>query len=567
LLIPIFISTILKYETLADFVLLATIMKDKNIITGNFKINFTPLAGVVSICLALFFALFTFHSETQARQSPSGNNDNKNSESNSNTNASPVNTNTNSASASSSQDNASGNQNTERVSNLNETLDQKMKDLSEIESKIQTYGKLVEMKQSEQKTLNNQIGVIDNQIEQTKEEIKKSQKDIEITDIEIQQLELKISEQTESLKQKQTALKVLLNELYRKDEKDMLEVLLSYSGISSFIQEIAYTEQANQRVFNKLQEINSLRKDLELKQQVEKEKHDMIKTEIEKKNDRTAYLQGEQDSRETLLSDTQGEEERYQGLLKRFEEEKQTLLGDLDELSASKSSEMDSTRSHQPKPTSGLASTDWYFSQRDSRWGASSIGFSNTKMSKYGCAVTCVSMILRYHGVEINPGILAHQPIFSNDLIVWPDQWQFVKRIGGYSHGNINWDTVDKEIADHNPVIVFVRANGRGAGHYVVVHHKDNNGKYVVHDPYWGSNIYLDSTRENISVLYGSSTSVDQMIIYHSLKRSGEYNPPPDNPVANVATNANENKNSPASGNSNKNSNANGNSNKNKNNK
>ena len=122
----------------------------------------------------------------------------------------------------------------------------------------------------------------------------------------------------------------------------------------------------------------------------------------------------------------------------------------------------------------------------------------------------------------MDPGLLARQPIFSRDLIVWPGVWQHVKRVSSYSHGNLDWDVVDQEIENRNPVIIFVRANGRGAGHYVVVHHKDNNGKYVVHDPMWGPNIFLASTKENIGILYGSSTSSDQMIIYHNTKRSGE---------------------------------------------
>lgn len=479
-------------------------------------------------------------------------NSNTNQNTNKNSNAN-VNVNTN---ANLNPIDNSGSQNTERVSNLDETLDQKKDDLDKIEAKIDTYSKLVEVKQDQQKTLANQIEVYDSQIEMTKEEIKKAEKDIEITDLDIQELTLKVDEQTELLKKKQSALKVLLNDLYRKDNKNLLEVLLSYTGISSFIQEIAYTEQANQRVFNKLQEINDIRKDLQSKKETEVKKQQELEENRQKKMQKTFVLEGEQSSKEKLLTDTQGEESRFQELLKRVEEEKQTLLGDIEELSASIPGGLDSTISHQPKPTSGLAATDWYFSQRDPRWGGSDIGHSNTKMSKYGCAVTCVAMVLRYHGVSMDPGILARQPIFSNDLIVWPDVWQNVKRIGGYSHGNISWETVEQEIKNRNPVIIFVRANGRGAGHYVVVHHKDKNGKYVVHDPYFGANIYLDSTRENIGVLYGSSTSIDQMIIYHNSKREGEA-PPPENSNINSNSNTNTNANANSNSNSNKNKNKN----------
>jgi len=83
------------------------------------------------------------------------------------------------------------------------------------------------------------------------------------------------------------------------------------------------------------------------------------------------------------------------------------------------------------------------------------------------------------------------------------------------SHGNIDWDTVDKEIKNNNPVIVFVKSTKKGAGHYVVIHSKDKNGEYVVHDPYWGSNIFLNSTRAYVSALYGGGTTIDQMIVYH----------------------------------------------------
>ena len=203
-------------------------------------------------------------------------------------------------------------------------------------------------------------------------------------------------------------------------------------------------------------------------------------------------------------------------MLTRVEEQRQTILGDIGDLSLQKEGELSDARAHQKRPKSGLASTSWYFSQRDSRWGSDNIGLSRTKMENYGCAVTSVAMVLRYHGVSIDPGFLAKQKIFSHDLIVWPSSWQGIERIGSTAHGNIDWDVIDDELKRDNVVIVFIRANGRGAGHYVVVHHKDKEGRYIDHDPYWGPNIFLDSTRENIGILYSSGTSIDQMIVYHS---------------------------------------------------
>lgn len=461
------------------------------------------------------------------------------------------NSNQNANTNTSTETNQNSNQNSAREENVSETLEEKREDLSKIEEKIRTYEKILEIKRLEQNTLSSQVELIDGQIGKTQEEIKKYEQEIKIAESEIEKLNLEIEKQDKLVKAKKEALKILINDLYKKEKRGVIEILLTYSGISSFIQEIAYSEQANQKFTEKLKEINGIKIDLENKRAEQDQKRKDQESSRTKSLQKAQYLEGEQTSKEKMLSETAGEESKYQEMLKRFEAEKETLLGDLDELSSSKSGELNIAQSNQAKPTSGLASTDWYFSQRDSRWGGDNIGFSNTKMSKYGCAVTSVSMVLKYHGVSITPGLLARQPIFSNDLIVWPEVWQFVRRVGGYSHGNIDWKVVDQELGDHNPVIIFVRANGRGAGHYVVVHHKDDDGKYVVHDPYWGPNIFLNSTRENIGVLYGSNTSIDQMIIYHNTKRSPGDLPAIDATQNNVNSNKNSNKNKNANKNQN----------------
>ena len=141
-------------------------------------------------------------------------------------------------------------------------------------------------------------------------------------------------------------------------------------------------------------------------------------------------------------------------------------------------------------------------------------------MKSYGCAVTSVSMVSTYYGGRITPGALADKPIFSWDLINWDmSSWKGCQiKINpnyGYSHGNINWKVVDSEINKKNPVIVYIKKTNGGGGHYVVIHHKTSNGKYVVHDPYFGPNIYLDTSRSLVGKMGNDSgTTIDQMIVY-----------------------------------------------------
>ena len=68
---------------------------------------------------------------------------------------------------------------------------------------------------------------------------------------------------------------------------------------------------------------------------------------------------------------------------------------------------------------------------------------------------------------------------------------------------------------DDLPVIVFIKGSG-SKGHYVVIHgYDDKNDDFVVHDPYWGSNLLLGTSKKIVKSIYGSA-SIDQMIVYKS---------------------------------------------------
>ena len=394
-------------------------------------------------------------------------------------------------------------------------IQEKQEQIEDLQKKAESYRQMIEMKQGKAQTLQNQIRLMESQIANLVKEIADLQKDIDKTEAEISKLSLQIKEKEKDIEIKKEILAGVIQSYYEINQDSLVEFFLRGVNLSDFLSQSDYSLQTSVKidevltaVINAKEDLNNDKKELQKKNDEQKERQGKI---IEKKRS----LDSEQASKEALLIQTQGEEQKYQELLARVEEQKQELLGDIAELSRERSSELAAVEATLEKPKSGLASTSWYFSQRDSRWADQHIGFSNTLMKNYGCAVTAVAMVFRYHGVDIDPGILAQQPIFYHDLIVWPQSWKGVNLASTTNHGNIDWDTVDKEIKNKNPVIVFVKSTKKGAGHYVVIHSKDKNGEYVVHDPYWGSNIFLNSTRAYVSALYGSGTTIDQMIVYH----------------------------------------------------
>lgn len=394
-------------------------------------------------------------------------------------------------------------------------IQDKQQQIEDLEQKAENYRQMIELNQNKAQTLGNQIKLMEGQISSLERDVASIQQKIDSTEQDINSLSAQIETKRKDIEGQKIVLGQLLQAYYENDQDTLAEMLLKNSSFSEFMNQTEYISQTGTKVDEILSSITDAKNILEgAKKQLES-KNEQQKEQRGNITQKKMALDGEQASKEQLLADTNGEEQKYQQLLQRVEQQKQSLLGDIDELSQQKSSDLAAVEATLKKPKSGLASTSWYFNQRDSRWGDQGIGYSNTLMKSYGCAVTAVAMVFNYHGENINPGTLAKQPIFSHDLIVWPKSWKGTNLVSSTGHGNIDWNVVDQELKNKNPVIVFVRSTKRGAGHYVVVHDKDKNGDYVVHDPYWGANIFLSSTRAYVGALYGSGTTVDQMIIYH----------------------------------------------------
>jgi len=396
------------------------------------------------------------------------------------------------------------------------------KECLELEEKAEAYEKIVQLKQKQKSALGNQIDNLDGQIRSTQTEIQGNKQKIGELNGEIQELNRKIDQKKVLLDDQKELLKNILRAYYENSQEDQLSLMIRSGGFAAYMNQGDYLSQTGSKIKEALLNIKNVQKKLEEEiQSIEDKKDELIEASGELE-DRNSYLQGTKTQKNSLLVQTQGEEAKYQDKLKKIEAQKKELLGDLDELYNANFAIIEELSLKLRKPKSGLASTSWYYSQKDSRWKNSNIGNSDSKMKDYGCAISSVAMVFTYHGQRITPKTLASKPIYYWDLISWPTSSAQIGLGGGLrlvsntNHRGVNWGTVDSELKAGNPIILFISAKGK-AGHYVVVHGKDSNGEYVVHDPYFGPNIFLDSSMQLLSKLYGvsiSQRSMDQMILY-----------------------------------------------------
>lgn len=382
-----------------------------------------------------------------------------------------------------------------------------------LNKKAKIYQELIDIKNKQQDTLQNQLDTIDKEQQMNQLQISSTQKQINDLDKRINELEKNILDKEADLEYQKKFLVGLLQSYYEYDQQGVLDIVLASKDFSDTINQKDYLEQSGVKLSDVVKAIQDDRDGMLNDRNELNQKREDINNKKEDLADKNADLQFSENQKNSLLQKTQGEEQKYQDLLAHVEEQKRELFNFSD---ASNLGEVSASVSKYAKPSSNLASTSWYFSQKDSRWGNKRIGNSSSLMKDYGCAVTSVSMVFRKKGSSIDPGRMAGQKIFYYDLIKWPTTWSpGISLTSSIGHGNIKWSTIDSEIGKGNPVIVYIGKTNGGGGHYVVITGKDSKD-YIVHDPYFGPNLYLGTSKALVGKIgRDSGVKVDQMIIYH----------------------------------------------------
>lgn len=135
--------------------------------------------------------------------------------------------------------------------------------------------------------------------------------------------------------------------------------------------------------------------------------------------------------------------------------------------------------------------------QRDPLWANVKIGRSNLTISKYGCALTCVSMLSDYFGCFQRPDDIATKlDWFTPDgLILWT-KLNFSKMAFVWRFYKLNTETVNAAVKDPNLGCILNVDNG---SHWVCVLSKiPFLNIYRVFDP-WENKVRLTSSYKNIT--------------------------------------------------------------------
>jgi len=142
--------------------------------------------------------------------------------------------------------------------------------------------------------------------------------------------------------------------------------------------------------------------------------------------------------------------------------------------------------------------------QQQAAWASMNLGTSPASIGSDGCAITAVAMMLRYYGIDTDPGALntwltANGGYANDDMLIWD-------AITRYTGGRVTFSgwlgpdlgTILAELDAGRPVVAEVSIGGNQ--HFVLLTGYTTDGGIQMNDPW-----YFDSSKLNDRYGYPNS--------------------------------------------------------------
>ena len=132
--------------------------------------------------------------------------------------------------------------------------------------------------------------------------------------------------------------------------------------------------------------------------------------------------------------------------------------------------------------------------QQDGAWGGAPLGSSSTdSIASSGCAITAVTMMLRYYGIDTDPGALnswlnANGGYANSDQLIWDAVTTYTGgRVAFSGWLGADLDLIHGELDAGRPVVAEVSLGGNQ--HFILLTGYTNDGGLTANDPWFNDSI------------------------------------------------------------------------------
>jgi len=198
-----------------------------------------------------------------------------------------------------------------------------------LEKQVTIYEEVISNTKDQAKTLNNELKILKQGVKKKEVEIKRTTIKVKELDTDIQEKESSIKESSAKIGEVKKILISYLRDLYKLRETDLTLIVLGSTQISNFFDEVKALENINTKAKNVSEKYKDLKVKLENeKGEIEDDRYDLLSLnsllEIERKN-----LKEENKQKDSLLKLTEGQEKKFQVILKNKKKDLVTLKSEL----------------------------------------------------------------------------------------------------------------------------------------------------------------------------------------------------------------------------------------------
>jgi len=193
--------------------------------------------------------------------------------------------------------------------------------IKQLEASIDQYAQQIQQKESEAKSLANQISIFELQIKQSQAEIDATNLTISGLSAAIKEKERSIALEEKEIARQNGILSEYLRQAARNDSGSFLEFLLKNNKFSDFFSDLNYSSNIQSRIQETLGTIKKLKdKLIQEKTDLESDKAEQEQLRRIQSKQKTA-LESSKKQKQKLLDQTKGQEKTYQQLLTKARED------------------------------------------------------------------------------------------------------------------------------------------------------------------------------------------------------------------------------------------------------
>ncbi len=219
------------------------------------------------------------------------------------------------------------------VEKLNSQRDQNQKKLEELNKQIKNFTQQIQETQKKSSSLQNELFIYERQIATTQLQIEAKQTQIEDTGLQITELQKLIEQRSSDIAENKKILAQLIIQLNEFDAAYGLKATIGSDNLSDFLDQIQYTQNFQEKIYQLVQRIKEIKARLE-KQQAELKIHLENLKELQNQLEiAKESLNVQRSQKQQLLNQTRGVERNFQKLLaasKKEQDDLQKEIADLD---------------------------------------------------------------------------------------------------------------------------------------------------------------------------------------------------------------------------------------------